>query len=122
MNKKVLIGLGALAAVVLLLRPAWAVAALPVLLLAACPLSMMFMMRGMNSQDGKGNKGASCRTSGKTNAFATSTTADLDKQIADLQEEVRILRAMEAQRSATTETPGPRVDFTKDDQPDGPRP
>ncbi|MEU0108404.1 DUF2933 domain-containing protein [Streptomyces sp. NPDC006251] len=124
LNKKVLIGLGAVAAAVLLLKPAWFVAALPVLILAACPLSMIFMMRGMNGQkgqDGKAGKGAACGTSGKANTSGASTTAELDKQIADLQEEVRILKATEAQRNAATGASAPTVDFTKDDPSGGPR-
>jgi hypothetical protein len=47
LNKKVLLGLGAAAVGVLLLAPQWLGAALPLLLLAACPLSMVFMMTAM---------------------------------------------------------------------------
>ncbi|MBA2316427.1 MAG: DUF2933 domain-containing protein [Euzebyales bacterium] len=47
LNKKVLLGLGAAAVGVLLLAPQWLGAALPLLLLAACPLSMVFMMMAM---------------------------------------------------------------------------
>ncbi|WP_331753180.1 DUF2933 domain-containing protein (plasmid) [Streptomyces sp. NBC_00637] len=121
LNKKVLIGLGAIAAVLLLLRPAWAVAALPLLILAICPLSMIFMMRGMGSH-GQDGKGAACGMSGTTGKSGTATDSALDKQIADLQEEVRILRAAEAQQRTTDDdTPAHTVDFTKPDDP-GPRP
>ena len=47
-NRNVLIGLGVVALGVLALRPEAIGAALPVLALLACPLSMVFMMRGMN--------------------------------------------------------------------------
>ncbi|EGX61031.1 MULTISPECIES: DUF2933 domain-containing protein [Streptomyces] len=120
LNKKVLIGAGVVAGGLFLVKPAWAVAALPLLILALCPLSMIFMMRGMGSQSGKGGKGAACGTSGATAKSTTATTAtgtDLDKQIADLQEEVRILRAANTQQQASA----PRVDFSKPDEP-GPRP
>ena len=114
-NKKILIGAGVVVAGLFLFRPAWAVAALPLLLLAACPLSMIFMMRGMGSLNGQGGKGATSGTSG------AATNADLDKQIADLQEEVRILRAASArQQTAADRSPQP-VDFRKPDQ-SGPRP
>ena len=46
LNKKVLIGLGTLAIAMLIIRPSWAATLLPLLLVAACPLTMMFMMRG----------------------------------------------------------------------------
>ncbi|MGH9185478.1 MAG: DUF2933 domain-containing protein [Acidimicrobiales bacterium] len=49
LNRNVLIGLGAGAVALLLFAPkAVGVSALPLLLLLACPLSMVFMMRGMS--------------------------------------------------------------------------
>ncbi|MBB5161719.1 DUF2933 domain-containing protein [Mycobacterium sp. AZCC_0083] len=50
LNKKALIGLGVIAIGLVVLRPGWAVAALPFLILAICPLSMIFMMRGMKGR------------------------------------------------------------------------
>jgi len=50
LNKKVLIGLGVLAVGLVVLQPGWALAALPFLILAICPLSMIFMMRGMRGR------------------------------------------------------------------------
>ena len=47
-NRKVVAGLAVVA--VILLAPSLVGAVLPVLLLAACPLSMLFMMRGMGNQ------------------------------------------------------------------------
>jgi len=46
-DRRVLIGLGVVAAGVLLLRPSAFATALPVLVLAICPLSMLLMLRGM---------------------------------------------------------------------------
>ncbi|MEU7404710.1 DUF2933 domain-containing protein [Streptomyces sp. NPDC044948] len=116
-NKKVVIGAGVVVGGLLLFNPGWAVAALPVVLLAVCPLSMVFMMRGMG---GQGANGAACGTSGTAAKSATATGTDVDKQIADLQEEVRILRAASTQQQAA-QTPPPAMDFSKPDQP-GPRP
>lgn len=51
MNWKVLAGLGGVAAGVVIFAPGYALAVLPLLLFAACPLSMiamMFAMRGMH--------------------------------------------------------------------------
>ncbi|WP_331753168.1 DUF2933 domain-containing protein (plasmid) [Streptomyces sp. NBC_00637] len=121
LNKKVVIGLGAVAAGLLLLRPAWAVAALPLLILAICPLSMIFMMRGMNGNDQKGQKGASCGTGAKTQASGThtaTTEADLGKQITDLQGELRLLKAASARQGAPTDPDLPAVDMTKRDEAD----
>lgn len=53
-NWKVLVALGAVAAGVLIFAPGAALAVLPLLLLAACPLSMvvmMFAMKGMGSKN-----------------------------------------------------------------------
>ncbi len=54
-NWKVLVALGAVAAGVLFVAPGAAIGLLPILLLAACPLSMVWMMvamkRGMGGKD-----------------------------------------------------------------------
>ena len=47
LNWKVLAGLAVVGVGIWLVAPQFALAALPVLLVAACPLSMLFMMRGM---------------------------------------------------------------------------
>lgn len=47
-DKRVLVGLGVVAALVFVVAPGRAVAALPVLIGLVCPLSMLLMMRGMN--------------------------------------------------------------------------
>ena len=47
LNWKVLAGLAVVGLIVLVVAPQFIWAALPILLVAACPLSMLFMMRGM---------------------------------------------------------------------------
>ncbi len=48
-NKKILVTLGIIALAVLVLKPDLTMAALPLLILAACPLTMVFMMKNMNT-------------------------------------------------------------------------
>lgn len=55
LNWKVVAGLAVVGVIVLVLAPQYLWAALPVLLIAACPLSMLLMMRGMR---GGGSQGA----------------------------------------------------------------
>lgn len=77
LNWKVLAGLGAAGVGVYLVAPGLAVAALPLLLLAVCPLSMLLMMKGM--------QGGQCETQGRR---ASSQEADAgptrEEQIARL--------------------------------------
>lgn len=115
-NKNVLIVGAAIAAGVLALKPAWAVAALPLLLLALCPLSMILMMRGMSG--GHAHSGSPASSPSHP---APAADSPLNRQVADLQEEVRILRASLVQRQADDGTVPPPVDLGKPDQP-GPRP
>ncbi|MFD3925628.1 DUF2933 domain-containing protein [Streptomyces sp. NPDC058614] len=84
---KVLIGLGTLAAGLLIFKPNLFLAPLPVLVLAICPLSMVFMMRGMNSGQGRG--GASCVTGGKAETGGTSGASEPD----ELAEQIDALHA-----------------------------
>jgi hypothetical protein len=81
LNKKVLIGLGVLAVGLVVLQPGWALPALPFLILAVCPLSMIFMMRGMRNGDAgaaRNEPGAQAKPSGA----AAGTAADLGDQVA----------------------------------------
>ena len=52
LNWKVLAGLAVVGVIVWLVAPRLVLAALPVLLVAACPLSMLFMMGGMRRSQG----------------------------------------------------------------------
>lgn len=56
LNRKVLLGLGAIAVAIFFFAPS-ARGALPLLLVAACPVSMMVMMSGMSKM---GSSGKSC--------------------------------------------------------------
>lgn len=51
LNPKVLVGLGLVAAAVLILAPKAFFAVLPLLILAACPISMVVMMATMHGKD-----------------------------------------------------------------------
>src|SRR6266700_4655779 len=53
LNWKVLAGLAVVGVGIWIVAPQFALAALPVLLVAACPLSMLFMMRGMMHGGGR---------------------------------------------------------------------
>jgi hypothetical protein len=56
LNWKVLAGLAATGVGVYLVAPDLVLAALPILLLAACPLSMLLMMWGMQHAQGQGHQ------------------------------------------------------------------
>lgn len=81
LNKKIVVGLVAAAAAIYLIAPGSIGAALPLLIIAACPLSMLFMMRVMSGD----------RTSppAKSNPLDSSTT---DHEVALLRAEVADLR------------------------------
>lgn len=97
LNRNVLIALAAIAVVLLLLKPSLMVAALPLLLLAACPLSMIFMMRNMS-----GGSGASKSAHVDESAGASATTKEeLSREIRSLQQELRELRANQVHRTAS---------------------
>lgn len=53
-NPKVVLGLVGIAAVTWAVAPGLAAAALPILIVAACPLSMVLMMRGTKRAEGQG--------------------------------------------------------------------
>lgn len=91
LNWKVIGGLGVVALGVVVVLPQLALAVLPVLVIAACPLSCLFMMRGMG-------RGSSCQTStGSTTAGQMPGAALNDgERIAQLQAEIRRLRAEQA--------------------------
>ncbi len=82
LDRRVLIGLAGLGVAVLVVRPQWLGAVLPLLLVLACPLSMLLMMRGGSS---------SCET--KTTTAADEELAGLRTEIARLRGEVQIRRA-----------------------------
>ncbi|MBW3556529.1 MAG: DUF2933 domain-containing protein [Actinobacteria bacterium] len=86
-NWKVIAALAAIGLGLYALAPGAATAALPLLVLAACPLSMLLMMRAMGSMGGGG-----C----KTKNDASDTNSD---EVAQLRSEVAALRAERQSRS-----------------------
>jgi hypothetical protein len=97
LNKKVIAGLVVAAGAIYLLAPNWFGAALPLLIFAACPLSMLLMMRMMS---GSGN--SSCNTK------PASGSEDAD-ELARLRAEVDGLRAEQGAREhPAPEAPEPR--------------
>jgi len=83
-DKRVWIGLGVLAAGLLIVNPRAGWVALPVLAGLACPVSMLFMMRGMRPGTGS----ASAAPAGEPEA-----DGDRAAEIARLRREIRQLRA-----------------------------
>lgn len=80
LNKKVIAGLAVAAVAIYLFAPNLFGAALPLLIFAACPLSMLLMMRMMSG-------------SGKASCSTTSSEDSGDAELAQLRAEVERLRA-----------------------------
>lgn len=90
-NKNVIAGLAVVAGGIVVFAPNLIGAALPLLVIAACPLMMIFMMRGMSGMSG----GKERSDSTDDTSEATSTGGEL----ADLRAEVERLRAERAPRA-----------------------
>ncbi len=88
-NRKVLIGVGVAALGVLVFAPGAVAWALPLLVFAACPLSMVFMMRAMSGGRSCGPKEDGTRT-------GRNAAAGGDEELARLRAEVDQLRAERA--------------------------
>lgn len=103
-NWKVLAGLAAVGAGIFLLAPGLALAAAPFLLMAACPLSMVLMMRGMGGmQHGQDQPVAAT-------AVATPTReerlAQLQAQLAGVQaEQAALAREIQLEQERTAAGP-----------------
>lgn len=88
-DKRVLIGLGVVALGLFAVSPSLLGSVAPLLVFAACPLSMVFMMRAMSRGDAScGADPGSQQTSG-----AATGTAGGDAELRELQEEVNRLKA-----------------------------
>lgn len=77
LNWKVLAGLAVVAVGLFVVAPQLALSALPILLVLACPLSMLFMMRGM------GNMGNSGSISGMQGMQASQVVLPTDRPSRD---------------------------------------
>ena len=64
LNWKVMAGLAAVGVGLFVFAPGLALAALPFLVLAICPLSMVFMMGAMNNMGNGSQSGAACAMGG----------------------------------------------------------
>ena len=114
-NKKVIAGLGVAAAALLLLKPSLFGAALPLLLLLACPLSMVLMMRGMSGDRGQcktGDQSTAKETDeARPGAAVSASTEDHSAEIVRLRAELDQLQAAQAAQAAQAGRPqasGPR--------------
>ena len=114
LNPKVLAGLAAIGVAVYLVAPNLIVAALPLLILAACPLSMLFMggamRRGHGEREGApsaghadGSMDAPLHTSSEEEVSALKAEVRnlSDRQAALLEEVERLRQANEAERPVT---------------------
>lgn len=66
LNWKVIAGLAAVGVGIYVVAPGLVAAALPILLLAICPLSMLFMMKSMQHNGGEAGEEATSREAGLT--------------------------------------------------------
>lgn len=103
LNKRVLVGLGVVALGVLAVAPRLLGAAGPLLLFAACPLSMVFMMRGMSgsrrAEPGLRDAGMPTPPVRFEGPTSTSMGADRDADLRALQDEVSRLKVEVQRRS-----------------------
>lgn len=84
-NPKVVLGLVGIAAVTWAVAPRLAAAALPILIFAACPLSMVLMMRGMKRAEGQGgSSGDGLQDTGTSGGDADKDLSVLKRSLADL--------------------------------------
>lgn len=93
LNWKVIAGLAVVGLGIWLLAPEFAAAALPLLLVAACPLSMLLMMRGM-----QGMQGSQCASQPQTGQVGLPTSAERTRE-----EQLAELKAQLAQAQAQQE-------------------
>lgn len=99
-NPKVLGGLALVAGAVFLVAPGAFSAVLPLLFLAACPLSMVLMMRAMSGGQ-PSTRGSEARQGAQNGASgAVSSPPSAEAEIARLRAEVDQLEAERAARRA----------------------
>jgi UPF0716 family protein affecting phage T7 exclusion len=100
LNKKVLIGVGLVAAGVVLFAPQLISAALPLLLVAICPLSMLLMMKGMSGMgqshgQSKTAQAGDAASGQAAPAMAAPGGGSADPSTAELQDKLRALQAQQ---------------------------
>ena len=94
LNKKVIAGVAVAAVAVWLLAPNLIGAALPLLVLAVCPLSMIVMMKAMSGNNSKTPSGSD---------------TDVDAELAHLRRQVADLRGARQDQAPTSAAPADRV-------------
>jgi hypothetical protein len=92
-NRNVPIGLGVVALGVLALKPDAIGAALPVLVLLACPLSMVFMMRTMSRVAAPADRPAGDAVPASTDPEVVRLRAEVDQLRAELRDQQDTERA-----------------------------
>src|SRR6266566_2635094 len=105
LNWRVLAGLAVVGLIVLVVAPQLIWAALPILLIAACPLSMLFMMRGM-----AGNRNATTQIQGDqlpAGLTRDERLAELQSRMSSMQDEQEAI----ARQIAEIESPETPVMF-----------
>ena len=100
MNWKVLVGLGVVGLGVWAVAPNLIGATVPLLLLAACPLSMILMMRGMGGMGGGQSATQPAQTSQPTPVIGTP-----EEQLAELKARHEAIAAEIAQLETANDTP-----------------
>jgi len=105
-DKRVWIGLGVLAAGLLIADPRAGWVALPVLAGLACPVSMLFMMRSMRHPAGS----AMAAPGGELAAGAGRAEGDRAAEIARLRREIRQLRAQAGDVTLAAADAGPAAE------------
>ncbi len=103
MNWKVLVGLGVVGLGVWAVAPNLIGAALPLLLLAVCPLSMILMMRGMGGMGGGQSATPPAQTSQPTRLSGTP-----EEQLAELKARHEAIAAEIAQLESANDVPHER--------------
>jgi len=91
LNWKVLVGLAVVGVFVLIVNPRIGLALVPLLLLAACPLSMLFMMRGMQRTSSSTAPTSLMHPSSVFGASREERLATLHAHLGSLQAEQEIL-------------------------------
>lgn len=94
LNKKVIAGVALAAVAVYLIAPNLIGAALPLLIIAICPLSMIVMMKAMSGQSDKADSPP-----------AAGSDTEIDAELARLRSEVAELRATRSPSETFPSTP-----------------